>query len=260
MKGKKLKLIAVTFLLLFLSAGAAQAVNLAFDETLEVRPDWYWDADEDGLYDLYFSTTDPGGFFTSGSGVPQTFIDQPALEGSSRVEEPVSDAWSAALDHVDLRVDFLTTALDGLSFGFATDDLLPWFQFDPAAQAENWISFEVYNAAGDLIASDYQHLAIATLDGFGFPVGFAEGEVSVTFADIGAYALFDFHTSDLHIDAGGVDNRYIIDNFAGRYGSSDPGVDVLIYDPVNPIPEPATMLLLGSGLLGLAGFRRKFKK
>ena len=36
--------------------------------------------------------------------------------------------------------------------------------------------------------------------------------------------------------------------------------EIVVNCPPNPVPIPPTALLLGSGLLGLVGFRRKFKK
>jgi len=51
-----------------------------------------------------------------------------------------------------------------------------------------------------------------------------------------------------------IDNPLTSDNDGGSISH------VELLGTTAPVPEPATMLLFGAGLIGLAGFRRKFKK
>ena len=64
------------------------------------------------------------------------------------------------------------------------------------------------------------------------------------------FATFDKTVDELTFDKNG--NLYVLD-------SKTTGVAQTIIE-ISPVPEPTTMLLLGSGLIGLIGFRKKFKK
>jgi len=207
----------VSFFLLVFWVGHAGASILTFDNSISGATSYSFDSDGDSIDDVIFSTTDPSGFRTVGPGPNMTYINEPGLEGTTRLD-------------TDLKVDFLNGVEGSLGFGFALSTRTNSYG----------VKFSVFDNADNTLYSGFWAADFTSISS-GFSSA-PEAYVSAAFSGIAAYATFDFSTS---IEEPG---RYILDNFEGTFGSTE-------RPPV--VPEPATFLLFGLGILGIAGVSRK---
>ncbi len=163
------------------------------------------------------------------------------------------------IQHFDpLGQSFLASDNDIGSVGFWISQMNPYFN-------DRTVTMAIFSGDGDFTVDAELHTTSLTMeDGY---IGWIDLDVSnelftagemYTIGIFAGTAEWAVNVDHLRRDIYDGGRAYVGDSV--HYPNTDLKFRVGPGNVAAPVPEPATMLLLSTGLVGLAGFRKKFKK
>lgn len=167
----------------------------------------------------------------------------------------LSDAYISGVTDFDTYAALNPTHMySSYTTGGALDNLPVFIDLD-FGEALTFTDFGLWND------NDYQGIKefnILVADNASFTGATSLGSFTATYGPPGYSNPIDLQLFDLD-DATG---RYVRLNILSAHSSSIINFGEIIFgaETPAPVPEPATMILLGSGLVGFTGLRKKFKK
>jgi len=263
--------ILMVWSLMFYVSETADATTIAqwlFDEGAgDTAYDTSGFGNDGTVNDALFVTDTPfnyGGNYALSLDGDGDYLIVPASDSLNSFTDAITiEAWVKAdgnqIGNYDYAIaKYLTSGVASFALDALNDDRLRFY-----VKTENTTSFvqTIYEAPVDnpLWNNEWHHIA-GIYNGSSIGI-YVDGNL-VSFAGVDGNLTIN-EDGDLYIGSYGTVIDYYFPGIMDEVRISDVALgslDLGYHGTLAPIPEPATMILLGSGLIGLAGLRKKFKK